>query len=73
MVTRETNEGLRKHRPRKTFRFEYIRGKYSGMTAEQRRWRAFDEMEKEEDGYLDLLDRWSQYKEDDSRGGVAEH
>lgn len=73
MVTRKTNEGLRKHRLRKPFRFEYIRGKFSGMTAEQRRWRAFDEMEKEEDGYSDLLDRWSQYKEDAGRGGSTEH
>jgi hypothetical protein len=36
MKRRKTNEGLRKYRPREPFRFEYIRGKYSGLTAEER-------------------------------------
>jgi hypothetical protein len=67
MRRRTTNEGLRKHRPGKPFRFEYIRGKYSGMTPKQRWWRAFDEMEREEDGYKDLLNRWLKYKKEGQR------
>ncbi|MGI8469548.1 MAG: hypothetical protein ACR2N3_13960 [Pyrinomonadaceae bacterium] len=44
------NSGLRRHRPKKKFRFEYIRGKYSRMNSREWFWRRFDEMEKEEDG-----------------------
>lgn len=39
------------------------------MTAEQRWWRGFDEMEKEDDGYRDLLERWSEYKEGERGDG----
>ena len=56
------DSGLRRHRPSKPFRFEYISGRFSGMTAERRFWRAFDEMEKEQDGYLDLVERYERYK-----------
>ncbi len=38
------------HRPRKPFRFEYIKGKYSGLTKELREQRAFSEWEREYDG-----------------------
>jgi hypothetical protein len=50
------NSGLRKHRPKKLYRFEYIRGKYSWLTSEQRYWRWYDEREREKDGYKWLLE-----------------
>lgn len=62
MKRRVEQSGLRRHRPRKRFRFEYIRGRFSGLTAEQRSWRAFDEMEKEQDGYAELVERFETYK-----------
>lgn len=54
MKAKTENSGLRKHRPRKRFRFEYIKGKYSLMTTEQRYWRWFSEREREEFGYEQL-------------------
>ena len=56
----KSGAGLRKHRPEKRFRFEYIKGKLSGLTAEERKWRAFAEREKEEDGYQELMERLKQ-------------
>lgn len=73
MQRSKANEGLRKHRPQKLYRFEYIRGKYSGLTQWHRRWRAFDEMEKEEDGYKDLVVRWRKYKEEELDDIKSEH
>ncbi len=40
--------GLRKHRPKKKFRFEYIKGKFSGMNKERREIRLFSELEDDE-------------------------
>jgi hypothetical protein len=63
MKRRVENSGLRRHRPRKRFRFEYTSGSYSNIPkAERSFWRAFDEMEKEQDGYLDLVERFERYR-----------
>ncbi len=42
------DSGLRKHRPEKKFRFEYIKGKFSGMNKESREIRLFSEWEDDE-------------------------
>jgi hypothetical protein len=73
MKRRVENSALRRHRPKKRFRFEYIRGRFSGMTAEQRFWRAFDEMEKEQDGYLDLVEKFERYKRGEEEEGDVIH
>ena len=44
------NSGLRRHRPRKKFRFEYLKGKFTGMTKKDREIRIFSELEREDDG-----------------------
>jgi len=43
------------------------------MTAEQRFWRAFDEMEKEQDGYLDLVEKFERYKRGEEEEGDVIH
>jgi hypothetical protein len=48
---------MNKHRIRKPFRHEYIAGKYSGLTKEEREWRIWEEMDKEEIGYEELVER----------------
>jgi len=40
-----SNEGLRKHRPKKMFRFEYIKGKFSHLTKKERAVRKLDEID----------------------------
>lgn len=45
MKNKKRGAGLRSHRPKKKFRFEYIRGKFSGMTKERREIRLFSEIE----------------------------
>ena len=63
MRRRVGNSGLRRHRPKKPFRFEYIGRMYGHFPkAERSFWRAFDETEREEDGYLDLAERYERYK-----------
>ncbi|MBV9927134.1 MAG: hypothetical protein JOZ96_19100 [Acidobacteria bacterium] len=62
MERRVEHAGLRRHRPKRRFRYEYIIGRFSGLTSKMRRWRAFDEMEKEQDGYLALVERYERYK-----------
>ena len=63
MKRRVANSGLRRHRPKKRFRFEYINFSYSHFPKAKRRlWRAFDEMEKEEDGYLIFVEKFELYK-----------
>ena len=70
MKRRVENSGLRKHRPKKPFRFEYTGVRYSQFPkAERPFWRAFDEMEREQDGYLDLVGRFERYKR--GEGGRA--
>ncbi len=48
---------MNKHRIRKPIRYEYIAGKYSGLTKEEREWRVWEEMDKEEIGYIELVER----------------
>jgi len=70
MRRRVENSGLRRHRPKGRFRFEYIGARYTwAKKAERPFWRAFDEMEKEQDGYLELVERYERYKS--GRGGGA--
>lgn len=46
------NSGLRRHRPKKKFRFEYIKGKYSGLKKKDREFiHWFSEIEREEDAF----------------------
>ncbi|MBV8859659.1 MAG: hypothetical protein JOZ02_22190 [Acidobacteria bacterium] len=71
MTRRAENSGLRRHRPKKPFRFEYAGNRYGAFPkAERPFWRAFDEMEREQDGYLDLVERYERYKS--GRGGGEE-
>jgi hypothetical protein len=56
------DSGLRRHRPKRRFRFQYITRGFGRTAAERRFWRAFDEMEKEQDGYLDLVERFELYR-----------
>lgn len=68
------HSGLRRHRPKKPFRFEYIGIRYRAFPkAERPFWRAFDEMEKEQDGYLALVERYEQYKSGRSGGAEDEY
>ena len=64
------NSGLRRHRPEKKFRFEYIRGRYSGMRHKDWFWRRFDESEREEYGFKwmqkVLKDYWENKNRHDS-------
>ena len=46
-----------------------IKGRFSGLTKENRERRAFDEMEKEADGYKDLIERLLECHEESSRDG----
>ncbi|HVG38350.1 MAG TPA: hypothetical protein VM870_03620 [Pyrinomonadaceae bacterium] len=48
---------MNKHRPRKLFRIEYIPGKYGGLTEEERQWRVWEDMDKEDIGYDELVER----------------
>ena len=41
---------MNKHRPRQPFRFEYIKGKYGGVTKQELEDRLYDEWEREDDG-----------------------
>jgi hypothetical protein len=69
MKRRIENSGLRKHRPKKPFRFDYIGVRYSwAKKAERPFWWAFDEMEKEQDGYLELVERFERYKRGEEEG-----
>ena len=66
--------GLRRHRPKKRFRFEYLNPSYSSFPkAEREFWRAFDEMEEEQDGYLELVERLERYKRGEEEGGDVAH
>ena len=40
--------------------------------AERPFWRALDEMEREQDGYLDLVERYERYKSDRAAGSASE-
>ena len=74
MKKRVGDAGLRRHRPKKPFRFEYIGVRYSHFPkAERSFWRAFDEMEKEQDGYLELVERFERYKRGEEEGGNVAH
>ena len=55
---------MNKHRPSKLFRYEYIAGKYSGLTEEERQWRIWEEMDKEDIGYDELVERLEAYKKE---------
>jgi len=68
MKRRAEDSGLRRHRPKKRFRFEYIRGRFSGMTVERWFWRAFGEMEKEQDDYLDFVEKFERHKRERAAG-----
>jgi hypothetical protein len=39
---------MRRHRPKKPFRFEYIKGKFSHLTKEERYARGLDKLEEDE-------------------------
>ena len=68
MKRRVRNSGLRAHRPKKPFRFEYVGALYRAFPKGERPfWRALDEAEKEQDGYLDLVGRYGRHK--GGRGG----
>lgn len=56
--------GLRKHRPKKKFRFEYIQGKYCGMNKKRRETRLFAELEREEWGHENLQESLKEYWKD---------
>ncbi|MEJ7710829.1 MAG: hypothetical protein WKF84_13415 [Pyrinomonadaceae bacterium] len=53
---------MNKHRIRKPFRYEYIKGKYSGLTKEEREWRVWEEMDQEDSGYNELVERMARYQ-----------
>ena len=60
---------MNKHRIRRPFRHEYIRGVYSGLTEEEREWRVWYEMDREEIGYEELVERLRRYHEESSPQG----
>lgn len=65
---------MNKHRPRKPFRYEYIKGKYSGLTDEEREWRIWEEMDREEAGYDELVERLQNcHHENSNRGRIEQH
>lgn len=63
---------MNKHRPRKLFRYEYIKGKHSGLTDEEREWRIWEEMDREETGYDELVERLQNRRPESSNRGQAE-
>jgi hypothetical protein len=65
--------GLRRHRPRRPFRFEYLRGKFSGLTRREREERFLDDELDERLSYLDLLDRLKRASEAESEGPPRLH
>ncbi|HEX8561190.1 MAG TPA: hypothetical protein VF668_24060 [Pyrinomonadaceae bacterium] len=73
MQRRVEGSGLRRHRPKRRFRFEYIAGRFGGMTAERRARRASDEAEKEQDGYLELVERFGRWRRGEEDGGDVAH
>ena len=62
---------MNKHRVKK-MRHEYIEGKHSGLTPEDREWRIWFEMDKEDILYEELEGRMEQYRrEKDTKEGVS--
>jgi hypothetical protein len=45
---KKSDVGMRRHRPKKRLRFEYIKGKYSHFTREEREGRRLDKLEEDE-------------------------
>lgn len=65
---------MNKHRPRKFFRYEYIKGKHSGLTQEEREWRVWEEMDHEDAGYNELVERLqNSYRENRSHDEAQQH
>ncbi|MEJ7618534.1 MAG: hypothetical protein WKF30_16570 [Pyrinomonadaceae bacterium] len=63
---------MNKHRPRTIFRHEYIKGRHSGLTDEEREWRIWEEMDKEEAGYEELVERLHNCRSERDRSGDTE-
>lgn len=64
MKRKTADSGLRKHRPAKKFRFEYLKGKYTGMTKKEREARLFSEIEQEEDGQKEMRESLANYRKE---------
>lgn len=64
---------MNKHRIRHPFRDEYIKGKYSGLTTEEREWRVWEEMDAEERGYKELVERLHASFQEDADEDERDH
>lgn len=78
-IASDSSSLMNKHRIRRPFRYEYIPGKYGGLTPEEKEWRVWEEMDREETGYEELVERLQGVNretapdEDERRRDAADH